>query len=621
MLTTSFFRYITPTDVDRFIQICEEISVDFSSTPIVISEDVMATWDCACFNNDYAVYCEVPKDVFFDTSGMQWRYEVQPSCHCDATPSSAGGGYYSGPDAVDAGVGSQRVIGDRELTLYLSNRDITSRFVHMRQCNRFFKYSFAVGDLTQVTGRDGIVHDCQMFGVFICPHTGMAMPYAISLPASQVFPELARPPAPDPSGYTGNCCGDNLLAHVPVQPHAQSPYIVGQNDTCGFSMTPQEATEPEVLVFYYADLPETDPSGGRLYERPRVNGLNLEVACPPHPDFISYGAMAHRYEADGCTLAIRDPPAEGLDRLDPRQFVNYRCAIGCEQRCLLLYYVVNPERPCPHLGERIFGAFRSHPQLPARDFRKHCEGYDASGHLISPHDRFSLEPARMEVQGHVCGSLNGDPPTHTFVVNTYHRLDLIDPPPRAAASGALEPPCPRLYYPMSTMVVSDGFDPSGGMQLDNLVTYTIPFNYETPNFIRTWDVPCINLGVRLLQLASNYILDGSTATELAVFPRIQNESSMLIRALVSGISAHFQQSSDVRNSVIDQIIKRYGRRYFTEYAVLNYGAWGNMRDVLQRINEIFLMFTVTLLFVMRTDTREAVDRFAVRKVPVIFRLQ
>lgn len=623
MTSTSFFRYITPTDVDRFIQICEEIQVDFA-TPIVISEDVMSTWDCTCFNNDYAVYCEVPKDLFFDTSGMQWRYEVQPSCHCDIAP-PANGGLYLGPDAVDAGVGSQRVVRDRDLWLYLANTDFTSRFVHMRQCNRFFKYSFAVGERTQVTSRDGIVHDCQLFGVFICPYTGNALPYAISVPVSQVFPELARP---DPSGYTGDCCGDTLLGHVPQFPHATGPYIVGENDTCGFSMTPLEATEPEVLVFFYADLPETDPSGGRLFERPRVNGLNLEVACPPHPDFIAYGALAHRYEADGCTLALRDPPDQGVDRFDPRQFVNYRCATGSEERCLILYYVVNPERPCPHLGERIYGAFRSHLQLPARDFINHCEdgayaagGHDPSGHVLGPHDRFSLKPSRAEVHGHICGLPNVTPPPHIFPINTYHRLDLIDPPPNAAQLMTIEPPTPRLYYPISTVVVSDGFDPSGGVPLDSLATYPIPFDFETPNLIRTWDVQCINLGVRLMQLASNYILDGSTPTELAVFPRLKNESSLLIRSLVSGISAHFQQSSDVRNSVIDQIIKRYGRRYFSEYAVLNYGAWGNMSDVLQRINELFLMFTVTLIFVMRTDTRDAVDRFAIRKVPVIFRLQ
>ena len=65
---------------------------------------------------------------------------------------------------------------------------------------------------------------------------------------------------------------------------------------------------------------------------------------------------------------------------------------------------------------------------------------------------------------------------------------------------------------------------------------------------------------------------------------------------------------------------RHGRRYFEEFSHLTAGDWGNMRDVLAKIDELFLTLTVTVHFTLLDRLSECRDRFTLRQVPMVIRL-
>lgn len=601
MRTNTRYRHITPTDVDRFIQLCIDIVVDFTHYPITIAEDAMSTWDCSCFNPDFAIYCEVPKHIFFDLINMEWKYAMQNSC-------IPVGSVYTGAHAVDAGSGSNQIVDPRTLTLHLTNEDNTSRFVHFKQCNRFFKYSFKVGDLTQVTLNDGRDYDCQLYAVYLCPDTGIALPYATSVPHSAIYKNNET----CAETYIQNDCIDDNNAHTD---HVAG-YVIGQNDHCNFSMVPSEATEPYVIIYYTARYNIYDSSGNALFQQPTFDGKPIQVICPPHPLFVEYGPLATEYsDSVQELLKLRDPPSPMLESLRHEQFVDYQS--DCNGRALLLYYIVNPSEESPHSSDTIYGAYRTHNQTPIKDIRDSCgklldidDPCDGYGTHIAHKDHFNIDHHPYNHQ--YADTINND---HAFLPARYYRLDLI------LNNSNAQMKCPRLHYPISRFTVTDGYDPSGNTTNDT-ITYPIPFAYEVPNELGLGQVQGnnIHLGVRLVQLISEYLFDGCSYVELENFIKLESDSRELVDSLVTALSSHIQRSSELRNSIIAQLIKRYGRRYFDEYSNLQLGNWGEMKHVLAKINEMFIMFTVSIMCNIRDPLLENVERFAVRQIPIVFRL-
>jgi hypothetical protein len=168
--------------------------------------------------------------------------------------------------------------------------------------------------------------------------------------------------------------------------------------------------------------------------------------------------------------------------------------------------------------------------------------------------------------------------------------------------------------------VTDGLSPSGAWTTE-AATYVVPFDHEAPNEASVTHIDMgTNVGVRFLQLVSQYMFEGCAAGELSLFTRLDVESRSLVWTLVDAVATHFQHSNDIRDKVISYVCEHFGKGIFLTNAEVYNGAYGDMLPVLQAVGEMFLVFTVTLIMVIRNAAGVAVERFAVRRVPLIFRL-
>jgi hypothetical protein len=553
----SSFRHVTPTDVDRFIQFPDALEVDARDITLTTDEDIYAdVFETKFSNMDYVIICEVENASFFNAA-MDWKYRVD----LVVDPS---GGAFLGPHLSDAHsplragapVLASDVLVAANAKQQLEAAGTPTRFAHYRLANTFLKYSFRVGDVAALA--DG--RAAQLYAVYFDSATGQAMPYwrTTSDAASQ---------------------------------------------------------DAETKVFYYADETDvvlsalTDASGSSV----RFGADAVTVVAPPDPEYLENGPitvgrnLAYAKDASG-SLAVRTVGflesegsqqfVAGVTPYPPASFVRYTSDAGRE---LMLYWVVYPPSDKLHLGEKLYVSWSSK-----------ALGLGAADESVAP-IRDIVDASGIALNYPIAAELikNADRVVFTTPVSASVPKALED-----LVSLSMQ----RMYLPTSKISVVDTV--SG--QLEPL---DVPFSYEVANETQFADSRQCVLGGRFMQLLSYYLFDSATAKEIAYFPFFINESKELTDKIVDGLAASFKRADqaghEARNHVLNQLVVKYGRRYFDEYAIFNEAlgyAEGSVGDVLARLGEMFVTFTVTVRTTVSQRSKDRVDMVKLVNVPVAIRV-
>jgi hypothetical protein len=570
------FRYITPTDVDRFIQIPDTIEVDARSIVLTVEEDTLQKYDKLFQITDYVIYCETPKSHFFnaDASGnstMDWKYKIVQKL--DAS------GAYLGPHVLDAHDSTlavdpssntmiaEEIIAPSAAKLELGLTTAATRFVHYKQCNRFFKYSFKVGDATTIDSRGA-----QLYAVYLDKESGAALPYWITV---------------DGSGNT------------------------------------QAA---EVRNYYYADIPtvlvEVNPGGDAPITT--VDGPTgaVSLVCGPDPEFLDSkgtvigGALAYTKDASG-NPAIRrvgdtadDPSGNNLTNYTLPNFVDYATDAN---RALMLYWVINPVTASPFLGEELYAAWSSVAVGSTTGLRPMRDIVDASGVAVVPQPGLASEVLEA----------------NKFTLNKALAAATSASVYESLTTGVLgATAAPRMWLPVSKFIVVHEHPTEPDVHADGTEQFDVPFAYEVCNSTDfKGDAKKSIMGGRIMQMVSQYLFDSSTNKEMDYFPFLLNESKLLtdkiIDALAAKIVAWSPDAHNARSFVLNQIMVKHGKKYFEEYAVLNELTGekvGSVWDVLKRLDEIFLFFSVTVKTTVSNRTKDDVEVIRLVEVPVVVRI-
>ncbi len=532
----SSYKVITAYDVDKFIQFPQTININTADhlanggvrsgeddiILTVVQEDViLENFDKHFLIDDYAIYASIPKANLFNPA-MDWKYIVQNSFDDDGT--------FVGPRVLDAHANPANSIAEPIINVASSKTKLgvealDTRFVHYRQCDRFFKYSYRIGDPVTLPGNK----TGHVFAVYLDSLSGDALPYWLSTSSGQ---------------------------------------------------------EPEYLKFYYADLDLGSEIGLTS------SGISVAVVCPPHPDFIASGNLAFTREYDG-SLLIRPLALNTTSHTYTEDdFVLYTEHANRE---LYVYVVIEPDNTSHFQGEIIKPIWTS-KQIsaswgPIRDI------LDDFGHRVPCPVPASLV---REVDRFVI--------TATVAADTF--MDL---------SG---PQSPRMYYPSSRMVVKYAPDSSTNNEGE---VEDFPFSFDIANETTfNGDTRKSIIGGRIMQLVSMYMFDSAMDKDMAYFPYLLNEAKSLTDTIIADLGVSLLTSRNSRNSIIEQIVIKYGREHFDEMAVYTNpedgSSTGDMWQVISRISELFMFFTVSVKTTISTGAKNRVEVIQLVQVPVVLRV-
>jgi alpha-tubulin suppressor-like RCC1 family protein len=563
------FRFITPTDVDSFIQLPGTLEVDARSLVITVEEDTLKNFERQFQIMDYTIYCEAPQSHFFDSS-MDWKYKIVQEF--DAS------GNYLGPTVVDAHEPltgqplTMPITNSNQAKVYLGATTQATRFAHYKQCNRFFKYSFKVGDEMSVGGRDS-----QLFGVYLDGTTGDALPYwETTNPDAGQMEEAIR---------ILYASGIDLSAIVDV------------------SGTPVVFTDENAVA------------------------STVTLVCPPHPEFLEstpdlgFGMnigrnLATHRDGSGNPVVrqVGNVDASGVFQAVPLSLVNLVDfqSVNEAYRELILYFVCKPPAAKPYFGESMFVVYSTKDisaapgavgaWAPIRDLataQEPMKPQDARD--VLPVDRF-LTSADMPA-GIAC------PLSPGLLGQT--------------ANGAAR----RLYLPSSKFIAQHQQPNEPDVHDNGVEQFDVPFGYEVANATDFDDSKKSILGGRIMQMVCHYLFDNTGSKELAYFPFMTSESRGLTDKIVdqlgASIRAQGEHASDSRTDILKQILVKHGRRYFDEYAVLTESdgtRYGYVWDVLQKINELFVMFTVTITTTISNRSKDDIEVLRLIEVPIVVRV-
>ncbi len=349
------YHWVSPTDVDQFIEL-PDVFVDLSDKEAITIYygDSIPTWDCiSCKASDYAINCNIPMNMFFNLSQMNWTYAMQPVCNADRliereTLSKITGispcrhidispcghidirpcGYidispcrhidispcgYIDISPVDAGPGGRYpIVDDKALSKYMYTA--SSIFIHYKQAASFFQNSFRVLEASNELG--------QMYAAYIDKDTGKALPHTV--------------PA-----YMCTIC-ETTMEKCKCQNYYRDSYTCHQN-VCGNNHNDNE-------VRGNACRPDTSLNMINSRERNGYEHTDKQYALHyiAHVPFLSYAiispaALPASINASGVTIE------------NDEVFVDYTVDA---RRMLILYYLRDG---------KLFLAFRSHDQMPASD--------------------------------------------------------------------------------------------------------------------------------------------------------------------------------------------------------------------------------------------------------------
>ena len=350
------------------------------------------------------------------------------------------------------------------------------------------------------------------------------------------------------------------------------------------------------MKFFYADLDVFEEYNVTLLGQP------VRIVCPPHPEFIE----SHAPVVFGGNMGI-DKDASGniirLSRgiltetnimyeaaLDSSVFEEYQSrhssqssqsSPNCE---LLLYWVVNPAANAMYRGESMLVAYCSKAITmtwgPIRDL-------DASGIVnVKSVDRFIF--------------------TKPVVSKTFLPEPFSD---RNA--------CTIMHFPVSNIVARHKIpeDPEEFIY--------IPFSYDLANeTLFGGNVKRTIMGARIMQLVSVYMFDSASDQEMAFFSFLESESSSLTGKIIMVLAEALMTSTGNRNSILQQLVVKYGRRYFDEMKVFKgQNGTGSVYDVLNKLDEFFITFTTTITTTISTRNKNNLDIVQFVKVPFVLHVK
>ncbi len=520
------FRRITVHDVDNFIQFPDTISVTTGSGTsteehlflTVIQEDVvLQNYDRSFLVNDYAIYSSIRTSDFFNHN-MDWKYVVENTVDI---------GTFVGSKVFDAHGSAapliNPVINAAVSKVKLGTDSVDTRFTHYRQCDRFFKFSYRIGDIIQLPGgRKGNV-----YGVFLNSNSGDAIPYWSSVVSGQ---------------------------------------------------------DPETILFYYADV-DMYAGYGLTFD-----GHPVTVVCPPCPDFVASKDIAstsnnlvYTRDPSDNSLLIRTVGIPGLlYTYSQENFVAYDHDTDRE---LFIYMIVEPEAGMHYRGEYMvpmWSSKRLDTQWgPIRDL------LDTEGNRLP-------SPAPSSAVRKV------DRMTFTNAVQAQTFVPI--------AHGI------RMHFPTSLFVTR---------YIEDTENENIQFAYDLANN-NTYDGDTRKsiLGGRIMQLVSAYMFDGYSDTELACFPQFLYESKAITDQIIDRLSSTLISSKVARNSIIDQIMVKYGKKHFIDKATRtsDRSSTGDMWAVLSGIQEFFIFFTTTINATISTIYKNRIDVVQIIEVPIVLRI-
>ncbi len=569
------FRFLTPTDVDRFIQLPDTLQVDARSIVLTVEEDTLQEYDHYFKITDYVIYCELTKSKFFN-SGMDWKYKIVKRI-------DASNNQYLGPHVEDGHSSTTTevasdIIKAADTITELGVNTKSTRFVHYKQCNRFFKYSFKVGDTQNVPVYDAsgnavldassnaITRKAQLYAVYLHATDGYALPYWTTTDGS------------------------------------------GNDQTA------------ETRVFYYMTasgiLQSINDGDPLLDSELETNAMTISVVCPPDPEFVEQkdgtvrgGNLALVTDSSG--LVIRQVgDLDGSGNLTTYTQDNFAQYTTDADRALMLYWVAHPQDNRQFMGEEMYVAWCSHDVRPMRDL------VDASGMLYRPQ---SGAPMMREVDRFTLGR---SMTANTVYYNVYESLR-----PNAPDTAA-----PRLYLPVSKFIVTHEQPTESDVLNGGVDEFDVPFAYEVANATDyQGEHKKAIIGGRIMQLVSQYLFDDATNKEMSYFPFLLNESKQLTEKIITALADKIKETSasvgKSRTEILKQIMIKHGRRYFEEYATLTAQddeeddtSYGNVWDVLSKINEMFLFFTVAVKTTVSNRTKDDVEIIKLVDVPVVVRV-
>lgn len=563
------FRIVMPSDVERFVQVPMTLEVDAYNLVMSVEEDTMKNYEKQFLVMDYVIYADIPRSKLFN-SQMDWKYRM--NYDTDAS------GVYQGVRAVDAhDIGSpwpllNPIINRETAKVHLASDCTSTRFCHYKHCNRFFKYSFKVGDELLVAGQRA-----QLYAVYLDGTTGAALPYwrtvnYVDATTQQVIEQT----------QFFYASGIDLAA------------VLGGLNTTG--------------------IPFHDPI---------TNVAQLvTIVCPPHPEFVESvkqgsvgGPLAVSQAPNGTPVLRQVGPKDSSGNLvpldiSPASLVEYTAAN--DNRQLMLYWVYMPSAQKLYLGERMYVSWCSADVAgePSRDTWGPICDIDAPGSIKgAPASVASVLPVNRFV-------LTGDVRSGEY---GGLRSGITDP----FASGSAK----RMYLPTSRYVVQQLQPRDPDVHNNGLDPFDVPFAYIACNDVEYDDPKASVIGGRIMQILCNYMFDSSAKEQLAYFPFLLNESKNLTDKIVDQLSINFMRSAtqeyNARSDVLHQILIKHGKRYFEEHAVLNEVSGtkvGNVLDVLKRIDEMFLMFTATIVTSVSNRSKDRIEIIRLVQVPIVLRV-
>lgn len=333
----------------------------------------------------------------------------------------------------------------------------------------------------------------------------------------------------------------------------------------------------EQKYFLYADVPpglQQQIEDGNSYDDGR-----LDIICPPDPEFLQHGPLAYQYLIDvsgNYIPHIRNVP--GITNYSPLQFVKFNQYQA--DLALLLYYVIMPHDDSPYTGDTMKIAYLSHQcnKTPRRDYPVpsstllHDLG-DTSMHFVFQN---SVEPGVV-----------------------YNNTDNT---------------APIMMFPTSAFAVSTSTSEEGVEKI------RLPLQYDLLNQAKVDDHRKLNLGGRLMQLVSMYMFDASSERELGFFPNLLSEAYALTAKLIRELASKIQYMPSVRESILQQILIKHGRRYFDEYNSFKDDSVASVSDVVSKIDELFIFFYVTLTTTISNISKFDVDNITIHNIPVVIRI-
>lgn len=273
-------------------------------------------------------------------------------------------------------------------------------------------------------------------------------------------------------------------------------------------------------------------------------------------------------------------------------------------RAMLLYWDVNPLTTARYTGDELYAAWSSVILCPAsasgiiplRDLDPSSANYSTS--LKTQTNQFVIPrilPARTPVQVRIGMQTQIDP------------------------SGT-----PRLNLPLSSYTVLQKINP-----LDpSAATRVIPFAYEVANRTTFTNSSTSNtmMGGRVMQMLSHYLFSSTSDATMATFTNLTNEANRITDAFVDSVSTRLA-SNDAsgtarRNDFLNQILMRYGRTCFDEYATLvnSSSATGFVKDVIRNLDDVFINFAISLDTRVSNRSTTTSDTIRFSQIPVIIRL-